>query len=301
MANSELGVSVRMERMRLGDLRLAEVNARFMRHETFQALVANIARDGCLTQAPFAIREADGVYLVLSGNHRVQAGIEALGPDHVDNIMVTDDELSPEQRVAIQLSHNAIVGEDDPTTLKQLYEQLGDIELKDYSGLDDKALDLLLSSDTPPLSEANLEFQPITLMFLPDEVERVQAAFESAMTLLPKQATWLARMSEYDRTLDAMDAAATAYDVRNVATSLLLVLDVFEAHIGDLRDGYEGEDAPKHRGWVPVSVALGSFTLPPDVAMLVGRAVSRMVDAGEVPDKARWKALEYWAADYLAS
>lgn len=58
-------------------LKLLEVNARFMRHEEFQRLVANVKQDGQLTSAPFAARNPDGTYEVLSGNHRVQAAIAA--------------------------------------------------------------------------------------------------------------------------------------------------------------------------------------------------------------------------------
>ena len=36
------------------ELKLLKMNARFMRHEEFQRLVANIKRDGQLTSAPFA-------------------------------------------------------------------------------------------------------------------------------------------------------------------------------------------------------------------------------------------------------
>ena len=60
------------------ELKLLKMNARFMRHEEFQRLVANIKRDGQLTSAPFAALDpADGKYEVLSGNHRVQAAISA--------------------------------------------------------------------------------------------------------------------------------------------------------------------------------------------------------------------------------
>jgi hypothetical protein len=169
------------------------------------------------------------------------------------------------------------------------------------SGLDDKSLGLLSEADAPPLSEPNLAFQPVTLMFLPDEPERVLETFRSAMTMLPKQPTWLARMSEYDRALEAIDAASKAHDVRNVATSLLLVLDVFERHLTDLQAGYMDDEEPKHKGWVPLASVVGTYNVPASVAILLTRAISRMVDAGEVSDKARWQALEYWAAESLAS
>lgn len=57
--------------------------------------------------------------------------------------LATDDKLTQDQKTAIQLSQNAISGQDDPATLKLLYESILDTEMKKYSGLDDKTLELL--------------------------------------------------------------------------------------------------------------------------------------------------------------
>ena len=136
-------------------LKLLETNARYMRHEQYNRLVENVKRDGRLTSIPFAAlwryytqedplpMDEDGglVWEVLSGNHRVMAAIDA-GLTEID-CMVTEDPLPKPQRVAIQLSHNAIAGEDDPAILKQLYQEIGEVDLKLYAGLDDKMLALL--------------------------------------------------------------------------------------------------------------------------------------------------------------
>lgn len=71
------GITTRIERMDPKALKLLERNARFMRQETYARLVDNVRRDGRLTSVPFAIREPDGRYLVLSGNHRTMAAIDA--------------------------------------------------------------------------------------------------------------------------------------------------------------------------------------------------------------------------------
>ena len=101
------------------------------------------------------------------GNHRVQAAISA-GLETIPCI-ITDDEMSEEQRIAIQLSHNAIVGQDDPDVLKKLYDKILDIDLKEYSGLDDKTLGLLDKASSQAMSEANLEFQVLSIVYLPAE------------------------------------------------------------------------------------------------------------------------------------
>ena len=140
--------------------------------------MANIKRDGQLTSAPFAALDpADGKYEVLSGNHRVQAAISA-GLQTIPCI-ITDDPLSEEQRIAIQLSHNAIVGQDDPDILKKLYDKILDIDLKEYSGLDDKTLGLLDKAQSQAMSEANLEFQVLSIVYLPDELKAAQTVIDT--------------------------------------------------------------------------------------------------------------------------
>ena len=67
MATSEITTYV--QRMDPKELKLVDVNARFMRHETIQRLIANLRADGELTQIPFAVKDDDGSYTVLSGNH----------------------------------------------------------------------------------------------------------------------------------------------------------------------------------------------------------------------------------------
>lgn len=168
-------------------LKLLDVNARYMRHEVFARLVDNLRRDGTLTgNTPFAWRIHDDDtrlpvgegYLVLSGNHRVKASIEA-GLSEIE-VTITDDYLAPDRRKSIQLSHNALAGEDDPATLKLIYQSIQDVDLRLYTGLDDKQLDLMTNVTVAALSEASLDFQTIALTFLPHEVEQVLAVWERA-------------------------------------------------------------------------------------------------------------------------
>ncbi|WP_433353408.1 ParB N-terminal domain-containing protein [Micromonospora saelicesensis] len=135
-----------------------------MRKETFDRLVANVRRDGALTSTPLVWHDAATERMVvLSGNHRLMAARE-VGLTAVD-VIVVDQQLSRARQVAPQLSHNAIEGEDDPATLKHLYEELDDVDWRAYSGLDDKQLDLRAQVDVEGLSEANLDFATVQLVF----------------------------------------------------------------------------------------------------------------------------------------
>ena len=220
------------------ELKLLKMNARFMRHEEFQRLVANIKRDGQLTSAPFAALDpADGKYEVLSGNHRVQAAISA-GLQTIPCI-ITDDPLSEEQRIAIQLSHNAIVGQDDPDILKKLYDKILDIDLKEYSGLDDKTLGLLDKAQSQAMSEANLEFQVLSIVYLPDELKAAQAVIDKARDAVKNcENVWLATDKEYEKWLDAQEIASSAYNVKNVSAAMQIIFKVFENNLNQLTEGW---------------------------------------------------------------
>lgn len=120
--------------------------------------------------------------MCLSGNHRTKAAIEAgLGKILC---LATEDELTQDQKIAIQLSQNAISGQDDPATLKLLYESILDTEMKKYSGLDDKTLELLDKLNPESINEANLEFKTVQILFLPDELDEVHKSLDKIKSAL---------------------------------------------------------------------------------------------------------------------
>ena len=304
MGTEEQPLALRRATVDPASLTLLEVNARYMRKETFDRLVDNVRRDGALTSTPLVWNdEAGDRMVVLSGNHRIMAARE-VGLAEVD-VIVVDQPLSRARQIALQLSHNAIEGEDDPATLKQLYEDLDDVDWRAYSGLDDKSLDLLPQVDLEGLSEANLDFATVQLVFLPHELDAARASLDEARKLVQADARWVAGYTDYEPTLDALATAHSAHNVGNVATALGLILAVFERHLDELRDGVwydpeSGEAIGNARRLVPIETILGGRTIPADAGAVVTRAVDRMVRTGDVPADQRWQALELMAADYLA-
>jgi len=284
-------VNTTVVKMDLRELELLALNARFLRHEVFTQLVENIRRDGALTSVPFAwLNPETGKYLVLSGNHRVQAAIAA--GVYEGDVMITDDAISEQQRIAIQLSHNAIAGEDDPAILVQLYEKLDEVDWRAYSGLDDQVLALLEEVQIGSLTEPQLDWQSIEIIFLPEEADRVEKAFEDAKAMVSGDSVYAVRWSEYDRLLDGLSDTGAANDVRNQATALAALLTVYERHRLDLRDGYLDEEGdPKHSGFVPLVSVLGSDRVPAQVAANLNKAIETMVTRGEVDPDKRWEAL----------
>ncbi len=125
----------------------------------FSQLVENIRRDGCLTSVPL-VYDDDGKLEVLSGNHRVMAAIKA-GLEEAEVMEITTP-LGREQRVAIQLSHNAIAGADDPSILAELWADL-DFAYKEYSGLTEEDLAGITEIDTTAISVEAPKYEELNL------------------------------------------------------------------------------------------------------------------------------------------
>ncbi|MEU3046182.1 ParB/Srx family N-terminal domain-containing protein [Streptomyces sp. NPDC006984] len=283
------------------ELTLLDVNARFMRHEQFQRLVANIRDDGALTSTPLVWNDTEtGRRIVLSGNHRTKAAIEA-GLERIWWMEVTEP-LPRQRQIALQLAHNAITGEDDPATLKALYEELEDVSMRLYSGLDDKTLELLDDVTVPSLAEANLDFATVQIVFLPDEKEAAEKALEAAREAASADARWLARIEQYEQVLDMLDTTKAAHNIGNVAAAFAIILAIVERHLGELAQGWydPDEQTATRKGTAPIETVLATRTMPADAAAVVQRAIDRMERDGDIESGQRWRALELWAADYLA-
>lgn len=296
--NTRLPGDFKLAMVPTSKLRLAKKNARYMKSAMFKQLVANVRGDGGLSSVPLCHKAEDGILDVLSGNHRVMAAQEAGIEETL--VLYIDRPLEHDELVARQLSHNAISGEDDLLVLRDLYGEIESVALKLYAGLDDKMLAQLDKVNLSGLSEANLDYQLLSFAFLPNELTRVKDAFTQAMEETQND-TALVRWREYDRLLDALAKIKADYHVWNAATALMLVLDVFGHHLEDLRAGWCGEDdAVLHQGWVTLAGIIGTDTVPPEAAAVINRAVQTMVSRGDVSAKAKWQAIEHWAADYLA-
>jgi len=208
-------LETRVVRVKFGELKLLERNARYMSGPQFNLLVANIKRDGCLTSFPL-VHRVDGALQVVSGNHRVQAAMKA-GLIEGDAIEVTTP-LSREQFVALQLSHNAIVGKDDPNILKSLYDEL-DFGWKEYSGLTDDAFKVedldtsVLRVEAPFYEELHISFLPGDATIFKDWLDKIGKSKAAAMRMV-------AHYDDFDRVFKSLIAVKGASGIHNTAVAL---------------------------------------------------------------------------------
>ena len=165
------GGGMRLQIVEPTTLTLLKDNARFFKRETFRQLRDNIAADKKLSSVPLCYQHEDGKLEVLSGNHRVQASIEA-GLAHIMVLVITET-LDKSRRIAIQLSHNALVGEDDQSILANLWAQVESVQDKLYSGLDSELLKELGEVELVNFATPQVPAHMVTFLFTDGERDQL--------------------------------------------------------------------------------------------------------------------------------
>lgn len=288
---------VHNEIVSLDKLELLKRNARYMEDATYRRLVANIRKDGCLSSVPFCVKQDDGTFKVISGNHRVQAARDA-GLTEV-LILYTDEKMTSAEMLSRQLSHNAKEGKDDPLMLREIYEEINDVDWKEYTGLNDDQIRELEKLVQMTINPVGMAYSIISMLFVQSEAEHLDEVFQAIQKDLAGKddAVYLNRLEDYNRLLLAMEEVKGAYGIRNNAVALMLVLDVYESHKDDvLRDAFEER---KENEWINLSLITGSNQVPIESAKVIQRAIETMLSRKEVRATNKWQALEYMAAEYL--
>lgn len=231
-----------------GDMRPADVNAHFMSKRVYDQLVANIKRDGNLATLPFCWHDADGAIHILSGHHRIDAardaGVEAL------LYLYTDGVLSADERTAIQISHNALVGEDDLAILKRQWESIASLEARLYSGLDDERFKSFDPITLGAFNEKDIRFETIELLFLPAEIERITEIVKKLGK--SKRVRFVGHVDQYDALADALMRLKDASTIFNSATAFLLMAEAADRYADFLERMATLDDA----GWLALHAQL---------------------------------------------
>lgn len=281
--------------VRPNDLKLLELNARYMEAPEFNKLVENVKRDGCLTQLPFCAYDDDWQLEVLSGNHRVQAAIAA-GLETID-VQMTDEPLTRDQKIAIQLSHNAISGKDDMAILKELYAEIDSIDAKEYCGLDDETLEMLEKIGTQSMCASGLEYRIVNLLFLPSEVDQIQETLKAAKSAISDNVTLMASMKDYDKYLDTMVDVSKGSRIKNTAVAFMAMLQIVNDHIEDLKSCWIDEAPDKE--YVPLSTIIGRSDIRADDGRVLNKAIDRLVSKGIIKKREKEKGLSVLAEYYM--
>jgi hypothetical protein len=229
----------RLELVNPGELNLLDKNARYMKAEQFQALVENVKKDGNLSSLPLCYRENGGKLIVLSGNHRTMAARQA-GLEQV-LVMVVADEKTDDEKLGIQLSHNAICGQDDLVILKELWESIKDVQSRLYAGLDSETIKSLEGIKFAAISEQRLQYKLANFMFLPEEIEDLDLLLKETAVAFAGDAVYLAHLNTFDTFFDLVVKIKKRCQIKNSAAAFLKLMELARVGLEQMTQA-EGAD-----------------------------------------------------------
>lgn len=204
-------------------LRRREVNANYMTPAQFRRLVENFKTDGRMTGVVTAALEPDGSLEILSGHHRTDAAIEA-GFATVDVLVITSA-LDEERKAAIQLSHNAIHGQDNPSILAQMWADLG-LDAKKFSGLTEDDIGDFRNIKIEGIGATALRYEEMILLFLPEDREIVEQAFKALAKTNKPPRIHVARTESFDQFFDAVVKTKERMHVNNSALAIATMAEL---------------------------------------------------------------------------
>lgn len=208
-------------------------NARYMNSETFKQLKNNIEKDQFLSSVPLCIEEK-GKLVIYSGNHRVMAAKEA----GVKELMVLVDkrELTRSQKIAIQLSHNALVGVDDTEILSNLWAEIEEISAKMYAGLDSKLIEELEKAQYESFNPAQFQTKQMTFWFLPEDMDNTNKLLEQFGdgNISIGGENHVVPMAYFDRALKLLIAIKKSAKIKNSALAFAQMIELAEEKYSEI-------------------------------------------------------------------
>jgi hypothetical protein len=216
------GDSARLAVVDPKELVLLKENARFFKKDDFRQLVENIKQDGRLSGTPLCHEMENGRLEVLSGNHRVQASIEA----KVEKILVivVTRKLSKSEQISIQLSHNALVGQDDQQILANLWAKIDDMKSKIYAGLSSETLDAIEKIKPVTLTTPQIATKSVTFLFTQSEMDALDQIIDE-LGKIPADKIYMAAMQEFKVFFEAIQKTKKTDNIKNASLAMLALAE----------------------------------------------------------------------------
>lgn len=213
----------------------AKLNANRMTDEDFKALVRNIGKTGGLSSAITCYRKEDGRFVIISGHHRYRACVKN-GYDKVPCIYAEEADLSRDEIIALQTSHNSLHGSDDKAILKKLFEEISSIEFKEIAHIDVDEIGSFdsFSTSVVPVSE----HYSVALTLYKDDLEHLLDLMEVAKENIQKSdLVILANQNNTEPILMELNRLLKKnYNVVSSSTAFAKILEMAKKYMEDDKD-----------------------------------------------------------------
>jgi hypothetical protein len=229
-----------MLRLKLVDpnnLKGQRVNARYMKAETMQQLVENVKKDKRLESVPLIYEDGEQDRII-SGHHRVEAAKSAKIPYILCMVAKPEDR---DEVVSKQLSHNALVGQDDQQVLTELFNSIQSIEKRIATGLQDAIAKISYTSLNYRLGN----WKELVLLLLPEDIGLFDEAMDEIMKQMQCSADAeirLGSMEAFDKFAKAMMKVKRAENIKSNGTALMRLVELAQERMSEQQIQHNGSE-----------------------------------------------------------
>lgn len=161
-------------------------------------------------------------------------------------VLVITETLDQSRRIAIQLSHNALVGEDDQSILANLWSKIETVKDKLYSGLDSEVTKELGEVELVNFSTPQVPAHMVTFMFTDGEKEQLSEILDMLSDAAKKSsAVHVFPGTQYEAFAKLLADVKDAEKIRDSSLAMLRLLEIGAEYLEQealLATDQEGEE-----------------------------------------------------------
>ena len=211
----------------------ADLNANEMTEEDFITLCENIGKSG-MSSVPCCYKKENGRFVMISGHHRLRA----CKKNHFKKMGIlycNESELSQDEIIAIQLSHNSLHGQDNTSILKKLFEQIQSIDYKKFAHIN---IDEIKPISTEGLSIYALKENFVfSIILYPDSFQNLDELFGDIREQAKKSdALILADLSNEMLLMKLQQEIGKQYDIKSPAITFAKLLELAAERLTEIQN-----------------------------------------------------------------
>lgn len=208
----------------------APMNANKMTEDEQARLTKNIKMSGLSSVITCYKRTSDGKYEIISGHHRVKSCVK-LGYKEIGILFAEESDLTKDEIIAIQTSHNSLHGTDDLSILKKLFDQISSIEYKEFAYVD---IDEIGTIDVNSAAfSPDIEEYTVSLVLYKNDMDRLKELLGIVDELSAKSDMLV--LADGEKTeeimLELMKKVKTKFDIRSSNIALAKILELAEEQL----------------------------------------------------------------------
>lgn len=213
----------------------ADMNANEMTGEDFAQLCDNIGKSG-LSSVPSCYKKENGRFVMISGHHRLRA-CKKLHYKTIGILYCLESELSNDEIIAIQLSHNSLHGHDNTSILKKLFEQIQSVDFKQFAHVN---IDEIAPVSTDGISVFALKENFVfTVILYPDSFGNLDELLGDIREQASKSDALILANGKENETLllKLQTEIGKQYDIKSPSISFAKLLELASERLTEIKKG----------------------------------------------------------------